>query len=143
MNEIASTPLAPDSLEATMSIEIGNIVWGQWFPTHDGKAAPHPGLVTRIEDDVGFGPRIFVALGSTKKVSKTGHMPSEFVVFPDDPGFAATGLKSATRFDFREGSFLIRPEMQVSIIGKVASRTLLCRLMDAYQAWIRETRRSP
>ncbi|OCX69886.1 hypothetical protein [Acidithiobacillus thiooxidans] len=85
------------------------------FPTDDGRTLPHYGVVKLVESTFG-GELVTVVYGSSKKVSPTGHLPHEFVLFEEED-LRLAGLKVPTRFDFKV-SAKFRPE-ECALTGKL------------------------
>lgn len=73
----------------------GDFVWCR-FPETLGVPGPknRPALVIGVADD---DHRVRVCYGTTKKTDTL--YPGEFVIDPDDDGFALSGLAARTKFD--------------------------------------------
>ncbi|PKY11735.1 hypothetical protein B1757_02795 [Acidithiobacillus marinus] len=69
------------------------------FPTNDGRTLPHYGVVVLVESTFG-GEVVTVCYGSSKKVSISGHLPHEMVLWKKED-LQAAGLSLPTRFDFK------------------------------------------
>lgn len=69
------------------------------FPTDDGRTLPHYGVVVLVESTFG-GEVVTVTYGSSKKVSISGHLAHEMVLWEKDD-LEAAGLSLPTRFDFK------------------------------------------
>lgn len=78
--------------------EAGDIVLAQ-FPTDDGAPAKwRPCLVVLVEDTLSGESYARLAYGSSRGVSKSGALKTEFVL--EDEELEGTGLDKATRFNF-------------------------------------------
>lgn len=83
-------------LDCKETPRVGDIVYTR-FPTEEGGSLPHYCLVLTVETQMTQGTLV-VAYGSSKKVSRDGHTPTEIVVF-DHGALAVCGLQMPTRFD--------------------------------------------
>ncbi len=78
--------------------DVGSIIRCR-FPTTEGGRMLHYALVIGVDASL-HGLRYRAAYGSSKKVSREGHLPHEFLII-DDQELLVAGLTVPTRFDLK------------------------------------------
>jgi len=117
-------------------MQLGTIIKGK-FPTYDSRGtATHYALVFRVESDVGRLARIFAVVGTSQRVSRDGHTPTEFVLDQRDAALVESGLEKATKFDFNGLKFVVEDWMDAKVVGKITGRALTRRMVQAYAAHV-------
>ncbi|MHB8252885.1 MAG: hypothetical protein ACYDEV_04155 [Acidiferrobacter sp.] len=95
---------------------VGDIVYAR-FPTEEGGDLPHYCLVIKVEEKI-VETELLIAYGSSKKVSREGHLPTEVVVL-DKRYLLACGLKKPTRFDLaKRASVRARKTVRMGALPK-------------------------
>ena len=82
-----------------ITIEPGVVIYCD-YPTNEGGKLPHYGIVVGVIEEITRMPRYRVAYGSSKKVSVSGALPHEFVLW-EKKDLQMAGLLRPTRFDMR------------------------------------------
>ena len=96
-------------------VEPGDVVYC-CFPTAEGGVLPHYALVLAVEKALSGATFVRVAYGSSRRVSISGALETEFVL-ADLQEIAEAGLRKPTRFDLRITARL--PVTEVRVTGKV------------------------
>lgn len=114
-----------------MQIEPGDIVFCR-FPCDEGGSLSHYGLVMSVQISAIRAPTYRVAYGSSRKVSKSGHLPHEFVLASREE-MKKYGLKKPTRFDLRRITRIAATDI-LDVCGNLDpnDRKVIRRLRDAY-----------
>lgn len=100
-------------------INAGDIVIAQ-FPTWDGAPAKwRPCLVVLVEDSLSGESYARLAYGSSRQVSKSGHLKTEFILYENE--LEGTGLTVPTRFNFA-----LECRMNVRCCHKIGNVNLRC-----------------
>jgi hypothetical protein len=92
----------------------------------------HPVLIMSVETALSGMQYAWVAYGSSKKVSRTGHLNHEFVLSPEDgEAFRKAGLKKATRFDLMATARIPCRSIRVIGFADLEDPAIYNRLRDA------------
>lgn len=117
-----------------MSVEIkpGEIGVAEFPLAEEAGGLAHPVLVMSVETTLSGVAYAWVAYGSSKQVSRTGHLKHEFVLSPEEgAAFHKSGLTKATRFDLRKTARIPCSEIRAIGFADLEDRSVYNRLRDA------------
>lgn len=113
-------------------IKPGQIGMAEFPLSEMAGALLHPVLVLSLETMLSGTEYAWVAYGSSKQVSRTGHLKYEFVMHPDDgASFQKSGLTKATRFDLRKTARIPLSEIRLIGFADLEDRSVYSRLREA------------
>lgn len=113
----------------------GDVVWCYIPFDEGGDGKNRPGLVVEVQrDEKGSAQAAQVVYGSSQKVSVSGHLDTELVLF-DERELRMAGLKKPTRFDFERIETVPLGEIR-SFLGQLDfdDRSMAKKVMRAAQA---------